>query len=110
MWNIYCSRSCYQFGSVSERFSSGRAGLAAGDDIELQLRVGCGHVSRFETELFAHDIAALSDGAGLVESDFARAALAAEAAVARDDELVGRDVLERLANFGGDIFGAVGLE
>ena len=65
------------------------AGLAFGTTSSLQHRVGGGHVVRRQAEFAADDVAALRDGARLVERDLAVAALAAEAAVARDDQLLG---------------------
>ena len=81
-----------------------------GHDINLKRRVGRRNVGRLQPELLANDVAALSDGAGLVERDLAVAALTAEAAVARHDQLLGRDVLERGADGVGDLLGAVGLQ
>jgi len=61
-------------------------------NIHLQLRILRRDIGRFQAEFFADGAAALGDGAGFVEGDFAVAALAAEAAVAADDELLGGEV------------------
>ena len=47
---------------------------------------------------------------GFVEGDLAVAALPAEAAVARNDQPLGRDVAQRLADLGGHVFRPVGLQ
>src|SRR5205807_10413155 len=52
----------------------------------------------------------LHDALPILECDLAIAALAAEAAVARDDQALGRDVLQRLPDLTGDIFRPIRLK
>ena len=52
----------------------------------------------------------LSDRARFVEGDFSVAALAAEAAVATDNKLLGGNVIQRHANSIGHVLGAVSLQ
>src|SRR5215470_5878284 len=61
-----------------------RSGLhdAPGNNINLEYGIGCREISRGEAQFASHNVAALSDGAGFVEGNFAVASLAAEAAVA----------------------------
>ncbi len=73
-------------------------------------RVGRRDVALLEPELLEHDVARLRDRRGLVEREVPVEALAAEAAVGREDELVGRDVLERAPDAVGDDLREVGLE
>src|SRR4051812_1463703 len=86
----------------------GRRGLR--HDVDLQRRIGRGYVGLFQPELRADDVAALRDGTRLVKSDFAVASLSAETAIARDDELLGIDVLERGADGAGNVLGAIRLQ
>ena len=87
------------------------AGLAfPHHDVDLQLRVGRGNVGGRQAELGAHDVAPLRDRAGLVERDLAVAPLPSEPAVARHDELLDRDVDQRLPDLAGDLLGAIGLQ
>ena len=72
---------------ISERCRSAAAGRRRGRDFAGK------------PELAADDVGALRDGAGLVERDLAVAALAAEAAVARHDQLLRRDVLAAPCGF-----------
>src|SRR5213594_2407734 len=77
-------------------FSAARH-VSARHDVDLQARIGGGHVGRRQTELAADDVAALRDRARLVERNLAVAALPAEPAVARHDQVFGRNVLQRLS-------------
>src|SRR5579872_4072378 len=84
--------------------------LAAGNHIDLKLRVGGWDVGGWESEFTTHDIAALRQGARLVKGDLAIAALTSEAAVVRDNQLFDRNIFQRLADFRRHVFGAVGLQ
>src|SRR5262245_20283434 len=72
--------------------------------------VRSGDVGFGEAELAAYDVAALGDGAGLVEGDLAIAALTSESAIAGHDELLGGNEVQGVADLAGDVFGAVGLQ
>src|SRR5262249_2015394 len=85
-------------------------GLAAGDYVDLELGVRCRHAGFRKTQFTPNDVAALRDGAGFVERDLAIAALAAEAAVARYHQAIGRDELECFPDLAGDVLGTVGLQ
>src|SRR5947209_3610172 len=58
-----------------------------------------------EAELAADDVGAFDEGHAFVIGDAAAEALAAEAAIGGDDEALGRDVFERLADQAGDVIG-----
>src|SRR6266849_9842167 len=73
------------------------------DDVGLQRRVGGRDAGCRESKFPPHDVGALRDGRRLEERDIAVAALAAEPAVARDDELFRADVLERPPDPRGDL-------
>src|SRR5262245_43496482 len=67
-------------------------------DVGLQQRIGRRYDRGGQAELAADDVGALSDRRGLEKGDVAVAALAAEAAVARENQLLGADVRERAAD------------
>src|SRR5216110_3540351 len=67
-----------------------------GDDVDLEPWVGGRHTRHRQPQLAADDVTALRDRARFVERDLAVAALASEAAVARHDQPLRRDVLQRL--------------
>ena len=81
-----------------------------GYDIDLQRRIGGGNVRCGQAQLATDQVAALGDGRGLVKGDLPGATLAAEAAIAGDDQPFRRDVLQSPADFSGHVLGAVGLE
>src|SRR5215467_3703632 len=62
--------------------SCGGLHITAGNNINLENRIGCRDVGGGQAQFAPHDVAALSDGAGLIEGNLAVAALASEAAVA----------------------------
>src|SRR6185369_7709305 len=70
-----------------------------------QLRIGSAHPCFRQAKLAADDIGALDQRHALVERDAPRQALAAEAAIGRDDEAFLRDVFERLADQRRDLLG-----
>src|SRR5262249_42392654 len=63
---------------------------------EPEARVGGAHVRLGQAELAAHDVGALDQRDALVVRDAPAQPLAPEAAVGRDHQPLGRDVLERL--------------
>src|SRR5690242_9698281 len=65
---------------------------------EVKFGVGCADVGFGEAEFAAHDVGAFYQGDAFVIGDAAGEALAAKAAIGRDDEALGRDVFERLAD------------
>ena len=65
---------------------------------EPQLRIGRPHARFGQAELAADDVGALDQRHALVEGDAPRQALAAEAAIGADDELLLGDVFQRLAD------------
>src|SRR5262245_37361154 len=64
---------------------------------EPQLRVGSAEAGFRQTELAADDVGALHERNAFVEGDAPRQALAAEAAIGADHELLLGNVLQRLA-------------
>src|ERR671924_795103 len=84
--------------------------VTAWDNVDLQHWVGCRNITGRQSQFAPHDIAALSDGAGFVEGDFAVAALAPETAVAGDDQTLGWDKLQRFANFPRYVLWRIGLQ
>src|SRR5437016_10725741 len=77
--------------------------------ILLQLRIRGRDIGRGQSQLAAHDVAALGDGAGLVKSDIAVAPLPAEATIAGQNQTLGGNVLQSFANFGGYLSRAISL-
>src|SRR5689334_2640829 len=77
--------------------------IPAGHHVDLQHWIGSRYVRRRQPQLPADNVAALRDGARLVEGDLAVAALTPEPAIARDDQAFRRDVLQRLADFAGHV-------
>src|SRR5205814_1725352 len=63
-----------------------------------------------QPEFFPHDVGAANDGDHLIEGDSPRHAFPAESAVARDDEALHRNELERLADGGGHLIRRLDLE
>src|ERR671924_108145 len=63
-----------------------------------------------KSQLAADDIAALSDRSRLIERDLAVASLPAESAVARHNQPLGRNVLQRIADFTGNVLGPIRLQ
>src|ERR1039458_8548522 len=90
--------------------SSPPSNSTPGHYVDLQYRIGSGHVCGRHTSLAPYDVGSLGDGAGHVEGDLAIAALPAEAAVARYDQAFGRNVSQRFADLARHIFGPVGLQ
>ena len=58
-----------------------------------------------EAQFAAHDVGAFDQRDAFVIGDAARQALAAKAAIGGDDQPLGRDVFERLADQPGDMLG-----
>src|SRR5258708_39976791 len=56
------------------------------------------------------DVTSLRDGAGFVKRDFTVAALAAEPAIIRHNQLLGWNVFQRFANFHSHLFRTVRLQ
>src|SRR5882724_9559912 len=79
-------------------------------DIDLLTWIGGRHVRRGQPELAPNDIAALRDRTRLVKCDFAVAALTAKATVAGHDQALSWYVLQRLADFGGNVFRPICLK
>ena len=84
-------------------------GGSLGHDVGLQRGIRGARFAFRQPQLAANDVRSLRDGDGLEEGDVAVAALAAEAAVARDDQLLRRDVLQGAADRVGDFLGAIDL-
>ena len=59
-----------------------------------------------EAQLAAHDVGAFDEGHAFVIGDAARQPLAPETAIGGDDQLLARDVFERLLDEGGDVLDA----
>src|SRR6516162_10077808 len=72
---------------------------------EVELGLGGADVGFGEAEFAAYDVGAFDQSDAFVIGDAARQALAAKAAIGRNDEALGRDVFERLADQAGDVFG-----
>ena len=83
--------------------------VPTGHHIDLQRWIGGRHIRGRQPQLAPHNVAALGDRARLVERNLAVAALPAEAAVARDDQPIRRNELQRFPDLGGNVLGAVGL-
>src|SRR6266496_3849062 len=105
---IHCC-SMYVNGSESSRRRRRRRSRSF-HHVDLQLRIRGRNVRRRQAELSANNVAALSDGAGLVEGNLAVASLTSEPAVAGDDELFDGDVHQRMPDLVGDLLGPVGLQ
>jgi hypothetical protein len=72
---------------------------------KIKLRVGGADVGFGEAEVAAHEVGPFDQRDAFVIGDAAAETLAAEAAIGGDDEPLGRDVFECLANKAGDMFG-----
>src|SRR5580765_5946360 len=80
------------------------------DDVVLPKWIGGRHARHRQPQLAADDVTALRDRARFVERDLAVAALASEAAVARHDQPLRRDVLQRLPDLAGDVLRPIRLQ
>src|SRR5262245_25632222 len=78
--------------------------------VDLQLRVGRAHLALREAELGADDVRAPRERGRLVERDRPRHALAAEAAVGREHEVLRVDDLEPAAHVAGDLLGRLHVQ
>src|ERR1700751_5155729 len=65
---------------------------------EIEARVGGADAGFGQAQLAAYDVGSLDHGHTFVIGDAARQTLAPEAAIGGDDEALGRDVFERLAD------------
>src|SRR6516164_1373905 len=78
--------------------SFGRSNVPSGHYIDLQFWVGRRNICSWQSKLAAHDICALRDGARLVEGDFPVCSLSAKTAVARYDQALRSDDLQRVSD------------
>src|SRR5262249_23749687 len=84
--------------------------IASRHDIDLQHRISRRNARLRQTKLATHDITPLRDCTRLVERDLAIAPLPSEAAIARYNQAIRRDVLQRFANLARDVLGSIGLQ
>src|SRR5258708_25487098 len=84
--------------SSSRRTQCSRRDVPPGYKVHLQSWIGGWYVSHRQAKLATNNIAALCDGGRLVERYLAVAALTPKATVARHNQALGRNVLQRFAD------------
>src|SRR5262245_49479020 len=98
MTTLAASSAQVRAGPIGSRPLPGAAG-------EIETGIRGANAGLREAQLPADDVGALDEGDTLVVRDPAAQPLAPEAAIGRDDQPLGRNVLERLANQPGHVLG-----